>query len=96
MTPREQILANEHRYQITTDSLINQPLYIFKLSKVYSSSNLCDGCVKLRVTEKVMPYRLVQSNKYICMKVDDKFATVSPSKGYTLACWQIWQILSHS
>ena len=39
MPPREQILANEHRSQITADSLINQPLYIFKLSKVYSQTH---------------------------------------------------------
>ena len=37
MTPREQILCEEHRSQITTDLLINQPLYIFKVREVYSS-----------------------------------------------------------
>ena len=37
MTPREQIFTNEHRSQITIDSLIEQALYIFKLSEVHSS-----------------------------------------------------------
>ena len=37
MPPREQIFTNEHRSQITIDSLIEQALYIFKLSEVHSS-----------------------------------------------------------
>ena len=37
MTPREQIFTNEDRSQITIDSLIEQALYIFKLSEVHSS-----------------------------------------------------------
>ena len=37
MPPREQIFTNEHRSQITIDSLFEQPLYIFKLSEVHSS-----------------------------------------------------------
>lgn len=37
MLPQEQILPNEYQSQITTNSLIDQPLYIFKISSVYSS-----------------------------------------------------------
>ena len=46
MLPLEQIIPNDYRSQITIDSRIDQPLYIFKLSEVYSSLKsvlLCMG-----------------------------------------------------
>ena len=55
MLPLEKIVPNDYRSQITIDSRIDQPLYIFKLSEVYSSLNL-SYCVwvKLRDIEKVV------------------------------------------
>ena len=79
MLPLEQIIPNDYRSQITIDSRIDQPLYIFKLSEVYSSLNL-SYCVwvKLRDIEKVVLlisstfrdiYIYMYIYMYICMYI---------------------------
>ena len=75
MLPLEQIVPNDYRSQITIDSRIDQPLYIFKLSEVYSSLNL-SYCVwvKLRDIEKVVllissTFRDIYIYMYVCMYI---------------------------